>query len=246
MEFYLSIAPILSIKENAEKRLIKVFAGYDPREAIGFSVFVRSLLEYASVPVEIIPLSGPQRDGTNAFIYQRFLTPSLCGFKGTAIFLDASDMLMRADIAELAALADPFKAVQVVKHDYKTKHPRKYVGTALEADNRSYARKNWSSAIIWNCGHYANRFLTPENVAEATGADLHRFAHLPDGLIGELPAEWNHLVGEQKCDNPKIVHFTLGIPAMAHYQDCDFAREWRHILYKMHNPELSTARKLAA
>mgnify|MGYP006144247651 CR=1 FL=1 len=28
-----------------------------------------------------------------------------------------------AVIAELAALFDPYKAVQVVKHDYKTKHP---------------------------------------------------------------------------------------------------------------------------
>lgn len=232
--------------EHAENRLVKVFAGYDPREAIGFHVFVQSLLDHASVPVEIIPLSGEQLDGTNAFTYQRFLVPHLCGFKGTAIFLDASDMLVRADIAELAALADPHKAVQVVKHDYKTSHPRKYVGTPLEADNRSYARKNWSSAIIWNCAHYANRFLTPENVSEATGADLHRFAHLTDNLIGALPAGWNHLVGEQKCDNPKIAHFTLGIPAMAHYQDCDFASEWRFTLHKMLNPELSTARKLAA
>lgn len=226
--------------------MVKVFAGYDPREAIGFSVFVQSLLDHASVPVEIIPTRGDQRDGTNAFIYARFLVPHLCGFKGTAIFLDGADMLMRADIAELAALADPHKAVQVVKHDYKTRHPRKYIGTALESDNRSYPRKNWSSAIIWNCGHYANRFLTPKNVAEATGADLHRFAHLPDALIGDLPAEWNCLIGEQDQPSPKIAHFTLGIPAMQHYQDCQFASEWREVLHKMLNPELSTARKLAA
>jgi len=226
--------------------LIKVFAGYDPREAIGFHVFVQSLLDHASVPVEIIPLFGNQRDGTNSFIYERFMVPHRCGFKGTAIFLDGADMLMRADIAELAALADPHKAVQVVKHDYKTRHPRKYIGTALEADNRSYARKNWSSAIIWNCAHYANRFLTPENVAEATGADLHRFAHLPDALIGELPAEWNCLIGEQDQPDPKIAHFTLGIPAMQHYQDCQFASEWREMLHKMLNPELSTATRMAA
>jgi len=226
--------------------LIKVFAGYDPREAIGFHVFVQSLLDHASVPVEVVPLFGNQRDGTNAFIYERFMVPHRCGFKGTAIFLDGADMLMRADIAELAALADPLKAVQVVKHDYKTRHPRKYIGTGLEADNRSYPRKNWSSAIIWNCAHYANRFLTPENVAEATGADLHRFAHLPDSLIGDLPAEWNCLIGEQDQPDPKIAHFTLGIPAMHHYQDCQFASEWRGVLHKMLNPELSTARKMAA
>jgi hypothetical protein len=37
------------------------------------------------------------------------------------------------------------KAVAVVKHDYKTKHRRKYIGTPLEADNADYPRKNWSS-----------------------------------------------------------------------------------------------------
>ena len=103
--------------------MIRIFAGYDPREAIGFHVFCQSLIERTTCPVAITPFYGKQRDGTNAFIYQRFLVPYFTGFKGKAIFMDASDMLMLGDIDELNKLFDPTKAVQVVKHDYKTQHP---------------------------------------------------------------------------------------------------------------------------
>ena len=44
-------------------------------------------------------------------------------------------MVCMADIAELWAMADPFKSVQVVKHCYKTKHPQNYVGTKMQPAN---------------------------------------------------------------------------------------------------------------
>jgi hypothetical protein len=55
--------------------MIRLFAGYDPREAVGYHVFCQSLIERTSEPVAITPLYGTQRDGTNAFTYQRFLVP---------------------------------------------------------------------------------------------------------------------------------------------------------------------------
>jgi hypothetical protein len=122
--------------------------------------------------------------------------PALCGYEGWAIFADASDMVCRADIAELWALRDERYAVQVVKHDYRTKHHRKYVGTEMECANLDYPRKNWSSLILWNCGHPQNRILTPENVREWSGQQLHGFGWLPDDLIGALPIEWNWLAQE--------------------------------------------------
>src|SRR5690606_36000298 len=94
---------------------------------------------------------GGQRDGTNAFIYSRFLIPYLQNYKGWALFVDGADMIVKGDLAELWALRDKAKAVQVVKHDYRTKHPRKYVGTQMEADNRDYPCKNWSSVMVINC-----------------------------------------------------------------------------------------------
>ena len=87
--------------------MIRIFAGYDPREAIGYHVFTQSLIERTSEAVAITPFFGKQRDGSNTFIYQRFLVPYFTGFKGRAIFMDASDMLMLADIAELDKLFDP-------------------------------------------------------------------------------------------------------------------------------------------
>ena len=74
--------------------MIRIFAGYDFREAVGYHVFCQSLIERTSEPVAITPFFGKQRDGTNAFIYQRFLVPYFTKFSGRAIFMDASDMLM--------------------------------------------------------------------------------------------------------------------------------------------------------
>lgn len=220
--------------------MIPVYVGFDPREEAGTHVFVSSLLHKATSPVSIIPLhidlftsfyGAGHRDGTNAFIYTRFLIPFLQGFKGWAIFVDGADMLMRADISELWALRDHYKAVQVVKHDYRTKHHRKYVGTKMEADNRDYPRKNWSSVMLINCGHFAWRQMTPELVADHSGEFLHRFVHIDDDRIGSLPPEWNWIADEYG-HNPdaKLVHWTAGTPAFKHYQEAPFADEFRAAL----------------
>lgn len=166
-----------------------------------------------------------QKDGTNAFIYSRFLVPYLMGYEGFAIFVDG-DMVVLDDIAKLWALCDPSKAVQVVKHDYKTKHPRKYIGTPMESDNVDYPGKNRSSVIIWNCGHPRNRILTREFVQEAGGQFLHRFAWLAESEVGELPAEWNALALEQDISLASLIHYTLGAPGFSHYALCDGANHW--------------------
>ena len=215
--------------------MIRIFAGYDPRESVGFHVFCQSLIERTKEPVAITPFYGRQRDGTNAFIYQRFLVPYFTNFTGKAIFLDASDMLMLADIDDLNKLFDPSKAVQVVKHAYQTKHRKKYIGTAMEAANEDYPRKNWSSLILWNCGHSRNRILTPEFIDDHTGSELHRFSWLPESLIGELPKSWNVLVGEQDHMMARIAHYTLGIPAFEHYKDCNYSQDWHNTKSRMLN-----------
>jgi hypothetical protein len=215
---------------------IQLFAGFDEREEVGYHAFCSSVIERATVPVSITPLSlktvqriygEGHRDGTNGFIYLRFLIPYLMGYSGWAIFCDGSDMVMDADIAELAKLYDPFKAVQVVKHDYRTKHPRKYVGTAMESANADYPKKNWSSVMLINCAHYAWRDMTPEKVAAMPGSFLHRFEFIPERYIGELPVEWNHLADEYGVDdNAKLLHWTCGIPGFGHYMNAPHADKW--------------------
>jgi hypothetical protein len=221
--------------------MIRLFVGYDPREARAYHVFCQSVIETSSVPVQFIPLHAPmlqgfdgQRDGTNAFIYSRYLIPSLCDFQGWAIFADG-DMLARGDIAHLWALRNPECAVQYVHHDYRTKHARKYIGTPLEADNADYPKKNCSSLVLWNCAHPAHRILTREFVEEAGGKFLHRFEWLRGEECGALPQTWNHLVGEYNRSDASIAHYTLGVPGFKHYRNCEHADAWHQTYHRTVN-----------
>jgi lipopolysaccharide biosynthesis glycosyltransferase len=201
------------------REVIPIYVGYDPRESVAYHVFCQSVLARASRPVAFVPLAKTllggfdgKRDGSNDFITSRFLVPYLQDFKGHALFFDG-DMVCNADVAELWDLRDHYKSVQVVKHDYRTKHPIKYLGNK----NEDYPRKNWSSVMIWNCGSYPNRCLTPEYVAEQSGAHLHRFEWINDqDMVGGLPLDWNWLVGEyDKNPAAKLYHFTVGIPSFS-------------------------------
>jgi lipopolysaccharide biosynthesis glycosyltransferase len=212
--------------------LIPVFVGYDPREAVCYHTFCQSVIDRASVPVAFTPLTGERRDGSNDFTYSRFLVPHLMGFNGWAIYADG-DMVCLSDIAELWALRDCWKAVMIVKHDYKTRHPVKYLG----APNEDYPRKNWSSLMLFNCAHSANRVLTPDYVKQATGSHLHRLAWIGDeSRIGELPAEWNHLVLEYEHQPAKLAHFTVGSPCFSDYADCDYSGDWHSARAKSQVP----------
>jgi lipopolysaccharide biosynthesis glycosyltransferase len=227
---------------------LPIFVGFDPREAACYHVFCQSVLARASVPVSFTPLHAPtianfdgQKDGSNAFIYSRFLVPHLMGYSGWAIFCDG-DMVVLDDIAKLWAERENHtfdKAVAVVKHDYKTKRSRKYIGTPMEAANADYPRKNWSSVMLWNCGHYANRRLTPELVTESPGSFLHRFQWLDDRQIGALAPEWNVLVGEQDTAGASLLHYTHGAPGFSHYANCDASEHWRRALKKATHMENS-------
>ena len=225
--------------------MINIFAGFDQREEAGYHAFTSSVLEHASAPFTVTPLhlqlfrsfyAPGVRDGSNAFVYTRFLIPFLQGYTGSAIFCDGSDMLMKADIAELWALRDPYKPVQVVKHDYRTKWPRKYLGTKMEAPNEDYPRKHWSSVMILNCMHMSWRKLTPESVQKMTGQELHRFSWLQEDEIGELPKEWNWLVQEDG-PNPdaKLLHFSSGVPLMPAHANSPHAADYMRQCARMNH-----------
>lgn len=209
-----------------------IFIGYDPLEAIAFHTCVNSIIRHSSKPVTIHPLAlsnildyqETHKDGSNDFIYSRFLVPYLMNWKGTALFIDG-DMVVTGDISTLFDLKDPYSAVQVVKHDYKTRAPVKYFG----AKNEDYPRKNWSSVMLWNCGHMTHRKLTPEFVQKQPGSYLHRFAWLPDDLIGSLPIEWNWLPDELgKNEKAKLLHWTLGTPCFKEFRNATMSEYWHH------------------
>ncbi len=214
----------------SENKKVKIYIGFDQREAVAYHTFVQSLIENASIPLDITPLAvrnlkgyeEKHEDKSNDFVYSRFLTPFLNDFKGWAIFADG-DMICQADIKELLDLRDDSKALQVVKHDYKTKAYQKYLGNI----NQDYPRKNWSSVILWNCAHPKHKILTPDFIANQPGKYLHRFSWLEDSEIGELPKEWNWLATEYpNNEQANIIHYTLGAPCFKDYRNTEMSDIW--------------------
>jgi hypothetical protein len=212
--------------------MIRVFIGFDPREAVAYSVLAHSINARASEPVSVAPLALSQLRGvfrrnrdplqSTDFAFTRFLVPYLSGYSGWSIFMDC-DMLMLDDVARLWALRDERFAVMVVKHDHQPREAVKFLGQP----QTSYPKKNWSSVMLLNNARCAA--LSPEYVNRASGLELHQFKWLEtESLIGELPRRWNHLVGYYKPSRSvSLVHYTLGGPYFDEYRDCEYAEAWR-------------------
>ncbi len=228
-----------------------IYIGYDPREADAYAVARGSLLKHLSEPISVhgLVLAQLQCDGlytrpieriagrlfdvksrradyngamSTEFALSRFLVPHLAK-TGWALFMDC-DMLVRRDVAQLFALADPSRAVMCVKHEYQPSHREKMDGQI----QTPYSRKNWSSLMLFNCDHPANKRLTLEMINNLPGIELHNFCWLSGPEIGPLPKTWNFLVGESaKNADPAVAHFTNGVPSMRGHENVAFADEWR-------------------
>ncbi len=212
--------------------MIPLFIGYDDNEIIAYHTCVNSIIRTSTKPISIAPLAlnllseykETHTDGSNQFIYSRFLIPYLMNYNGWAIFIDG-DMILKEDINNLFQLRDDKYAVMVVKHEYKTKKAIKYLGNK----NEDYPRKNWSSVVLWNCNHVKNKILTPNFIENSSGSILHRFSWLDDNDIGGLPIEWNWLPDEfGPNDNAKLLHFTLGTPCFEEYSIGPHTAEWHN------------------
>lgn len=206
-----------------------VFIGFDPVEEVAYHVLCASIIKHASKPIAIVPVDRRRLEAvhkrpidpkqTNSFTYTRFLVPYLSNYEGWSLFMDC-DMIVRGDIHELFELADSQYDVMCVKHpDYVSKVTTKWHGKP----QANYPRKNWSSVMLFN--NLRCQQLTPKYVDTASPKQLHRM--LWAEKVGELPKEWNHLVGEFP-ENPdaKIVHFTLGTPCWPRFRNCEFGDEW--------------------
>lgn len=219
--------------------MLRVYIGYDDREVDAFEVCSFSLRKSASVPLEIIPLrqsdlrergvySRPvDEPASTQFTFTRFLVPFLNDYRGKAVFCDC-DFLFTKDIAEALSFLGEDLAVACVQHEYTPKSAVKMDGQKQVA----YPRKNWSSFILWNCGHPLHRALTPDLVNTESGAFLHRFQWLPDHAIGSVPLEWNWLEGEYERppNPPAAIHFTNGGPWFDNYQKVEFGDLWKAAL----------------
>jgi lipopolysaccharide biosynthesis glycosyltransferase len=202
-------------------------------------------IEARSKDAEVIPLK--QSDLRNSgwytrpvdklasteFTFTRFLVPELSNFNGWAVFIDC-DVILTTDIAELFAQADDRYAVMCVQHDYAPKE-----GTKMDGQKQTiYPRKNWSSVMLFNCGHPSNKKLNMDlvNETEINGAYLHRFSWLKDEEVGNISNEWNWLVGHYKeptDGSPKLLHYTEGGPWFENYRNCEYHQLWKNELTEM-------------
>jgi len=211
--------------------MINVFIGYDNKERVAYNVLSHSIIQNSTKPVAITPIAlnnlkddfVRERNNLSSteFSFSRFMIPHLMNYQGWALFMDC-DMLMFEDIAELWRMRDDSKAIQVCKHDYTPKEDTKFLGQV----QTKYEKKNWSSFMLMNCKKCTT--LTPDYVNKASGLELHQFKWLEgDHLIGDLPLEWNWLVGEYAHkDDVKNVHYTKGGPWFEEYRECDYSQDW--------------------
>ena len=211
-----------------------VFIGYDKNEIVAFNVAAQSVRNHC--PSAIIHQCSPDAMGifrrhdpkqSTDFAFCRFAVPNAMEYKGWSLFIDA-DIILRADVRELFDLCDPDVDVMVVKHDYECSTETKF----LNQQQIPYRCKNWSSVMLFN--NERCKTLSRHYVNTASGLNLHQFQWAK--RVGDLPPEWNHLVGEYE-ENPdaKLVHYTLGTPCFNEYRDCEHSEEWWSIHRQMNS-----------
>jgi hypothetical protein len=223
---------------------LRVFVGYDEREHRAAEVAIKSLRRVAPDLEPELLCAGKLADQglltrisdhrggqdyclvSNApkstrFAISRFLTPILCQ-QGFALFVD-SDVVFDEDPRRMLTEVNAHHAVSVVKHSRYVPAREKMVDQL----NVGYRRKNWSSVMLFNCDHAANRRLSLRDVNERRGLNLHQFYWLADDEIGELDSRWNQLVGEQPVTpGCGILHFTLGGPWLPGWQGAEHDDIW--------------------
>ena len=192
--------------------MLKIFIGADPRQVVSLTTLIHSIAKNAKSPVSITPLvleTLPiKRAGLTPFTYSRFLVPHLCNYEGLGLFLDA-DMLALGDITEVFDIGRmrSDKAVHVMQEQ-----------PAFE----------WASMILFNCAHPSNRILTPEHIDNPEVKNLHKIGWLKMDEIGSLPKEWNVCIPytSNPPENPKLVHFTQGVPHWWETKNQPHAATW--------------------
>ena len=211
--------------------MINIFIGYDSKERVAYNVLSHSIIQNSTKPVAITPIAlnnlkddfVRERNALSSteFSFSRFMIPHLMNYQGWALFMDC-DMLMFEDISKLWLMRDDSKAIQVCKHDYTPKESKKFLGQV----QTKYEKKNWSSFMLMNCKKCTT--LTPDYVNKASGLELHQFKWLEgDHLIGDLPLEWNWLVGEYEYkEDVNNIHYTKGGPWFEEYAKCDYSQDW--------------------
>lgn len=215
-----------------------IYVGWDSREDIAYQACKASILKHTNKTINIVPIKqNVLRDNklynrsvdllaSTEFTLTRFLVPQLNNWNGWALYIDC-DFIFLEDVQKLFDLAKDKYAVMCVQHDYAPTSKRKMDGQ----QQHIYPRKNWSSAILFNCSHPAHKQIDVNDETK-DGKWFHRFGWLDDSEIGKISHEWNWLVGwykEPADGNPKALHYTQGGPWLEEYKNCEYSKEFKKI-----------------
>ena len=185
--------------------MLQVVIGTQPNQYLAERVLEHSIRKSASKPVEIHRVHQTRESvGGTRFGFVRFTVPSLCGYRGRAIYLDA-DQVAIGDIHELAdELQEPF-AVGLV---------RKLEGTFA---GRPVEQRNETSVMVLDCAKLTawnpEKIFDPviPNDAPLAPGQIHyrdfmRLAWIDPALVQEIDPRWNHY--NMVRPDTKLVHFS--------------------------------------
>lgn len=188
------------------KEHINFWVGYTVEQPIVHEVCKFSLEEF---DINVMPVPEyVEKNTTNPFSRTRFTVPLIDdGYTDSDwVFFSDDDFIFFENPMSLIDSLDDSKVV------YVCKHPRYTSKASIKMDRQkqnNYMRKNWSSFMIFNKRKFP---LSIKEIFAMNLKDLHQFVWCDEHDIGEIPLEWNWLVGEYAEDKKDVkgLHYTLG------------------------------------
>ena len=166
---------------------IRLFVGTDSTQRLAARVLEYSIKCHSSMSVDFVPMCDvpvplprdPRNRPRTGFSFARFLIPSLCGYQGRAIYLDA-DMLVFDDISKLWDL------------------PLGEAGVLCAEQPTDKGRIRQYSVLLLDCARLPWRI---EEIVRSLDDGRYDYARLmhdfclvePERVSASLPFEWNSL-----------------------------------------------------
>ena len=196
---------------------IRVFVGTENKTKIAFKVLRYTIIQNSSVPVSVTPMGDfdpwlvpDDVHQATGFSLRRWMIPEYCNFKGTAIYLDA-DQIVFGDIAQLHSYCELSRAI--VCCFMKDKSSRMLTGkadsvvpqTSVMVLNCDLCKpEEWNREAIFDRIRKAGMKHTKPAVKE-----YQKIMH--GGLVEDVPyplvLNWNRF--NTFCQNTSLLHYTF-------------------------------------
>lgn len=183
--------------------MIRIFVGTEPKTRVMDTVLRNSILSRTTEAVQITLMLGPEWEiptdlpwGTG-FSLKRFLIPRACQFSGSAIYLDA-DQIVLDDIKNLHRFYDDLVAVNAG------------VGLTYQTDKFYKTPAPQTSVMVLNCDQLKD--WEPESIYQMlrdsyTYYKLMHLEWMDDSRKLPIPIAWNRFNSPVEGDTC-LLHFT--------------------------------------